>query len=104
LAKEFKQKLNIKYILVTLAELGLIFCDNKQYKHIPALEQLDVADVSGAGDTVIATLATCIAAGIDIEDASVIANVAGGLVCEKAGVVSVDKKQLLNEMRKGNYL
>jgi len=103
LAKEFKQKLNIKYILVTLAELGLIFCDNKQYKHIPALEQLDVADVSGAGDTVISTLATCIAAGMDIEDASVIANVAGGLVCEKAGVVPVDKKQLLNELRNGSY-
>ncbi len=103
LAKEFKQKLNIKYVLVTLAELGLIFCDNKKYKHIPALEQLDVADVSGAGDTVISTLATCIAAGMDIEDASVIANVAGGLVCEKAGVVPVDKKQLLNELRKGSY-
>jgi bifunctional ADP-heptose synthase (sugar kinase/adenylyltransferase) len=50
----------------------------------------EVTDVSGAGDTVIATISLCIAAGIDIVTASEIANIAGGLVCERVGVVPVD--------------
>ena len=68
-------------------------------RHIPAHKR-DIADVSGAGDTVIATAALCLAAGLDEFKASEIANLAGGLVCEHVGVVPINKTRLLEESRK----
>ena len=57
----------------------------------------NVADVSGAGDTVVSVAALCLAAGAEPSQMAAIANIAGGLVCESPGVVSIDKAQLLQE-------
>ncbi len=57
----------------------------------------NIADVSGAGDTVISVSALCLIAGVDMELVARIANMAGGLVCERSGVVPVDKELLLKE-------
>jgi bifunctional ADP-heptose synthase (sugar kinase/adenylyltransferase) len=64
--------------------------------HIPAIVR-NIADVSGAGDTVISTLSLAMAAGLDPQKAALLANLAGGLVCESVGVVPVNKTQLLKE-------
>jgi len=56
-----------------------------------------IADVSGAGDTVVATAALCLAAGLDEYQTAAISNLAGGLVCEHVGVVPIDKNRLLLE-------
>jgi D-beta-D-heptose 7-phosphate kinase/D-beta-D-heptose 1-phosphate adenosyltransferase len=55
-----------------------------------------VADVSGAGDTAIATLSACVAAGADIREAAMLANLAAGIVCGEPGVVSIQPQQLLD--------
>lgn len=53
-----------------------------------------VADVSGAGDTVISTLTMALSAGATIEEACYLANYAGGLVCEEVGIIPIEKDKL----------
>ncbi|MBK7129406.1 MAG: D-glycero-beta-D-manno-heptose-7-phosphate kinase [Crocinitomicaceae bacterium] len=89
-------KLNPKHTFVTLSEHGVYINDEKQDHFIPAHYRL-ITDVSGAGDTVISVATLCLACGLTAKLSAEIANLAGGLVCEKVGVVSVDKEQLMNE-------
>ncbi|MBK8807559.1 MAG: D-glycero-beta-D-manno-heptose-7-phosphate kinase [Bacteroidales bacterium] len=87
-AKKFMQTMNIQYMLVTLSELGIFVCDAESYYHIPTTFK-QIADVSGAGDTVISVVSLCICSGISITDTAHIANTAGGIVCSYAGVVPI---------------
>jgi bifunctional ADP-heptose synthase (sugar kinase/adenylyltransferase) len=66
------------------------------FMHTPAMER-DIADVSGAGDTVISVATACLAAGCDPQTTLLLANLAGGLVCEYSGVVPIKKDVLLAE-------
>ena len=91
-----QQKMNIKNILITLSELGVFISSNGTYTRIPA-QIRDISDVSGAGDTVIGVATLCLACNMQPEVIAAIANIAGGLVCEKVGVVPVDKENLLEE-------
>ncbi len=88
---------NFQNILITLSENGVFISNKKEHHKIPA-EIRDIADVSGAGDTVISVATLCLAAGFPIQQIARISNLAGGLVCEKVGVVSIDKKRLLQEL------
>jgi len=85
-----------KMVMLTLSELGIMINQDGQYHHIAA-EIRDIADVSGAGDTVISIAGLCLGAGISALDTALLANLAGGQVCEKTGVVPVNKEQLLEE-------
>ena len=96
LAKEYRKEKNIENMLITLSEYGVLIVNENSDFHIPA-EKRDISDVSGAGDTVISTITLCIASALPINIATQIANIAGGLVCEKIGVVPIDKQQLLIE-------
>ena len=96
-SQKLHSELSAKYLLITLSELGVFISYNNSYKTIPA-EIRDIADVSGAGDTLIGTAGLCLAAGLEPEVIAVISNLAGGLVCEKVGVVPINKDQLLNEV------
>jgi bifunctional ADP-heptose synthase (sugar kinase/adenylyltransferase) len=64
--------------------------------HIPAVKR-EITDVSGAGDTVIAMAALCVIAGFSPAEVAAVSNLAGGQVCEKAGVVPVSFEMLLSE-------
>ena len=90
----YEQKLDI--MMVTMAEKGVMVIDDEGHSFIPA-EKREIADVSGAGDTVISVSALCLASGLSSEYVARIANMAGGLVCEHSGVVPIDKAELLNE-------
>ncbi len=88
------EKLKAKNILLTLGESGIaVFEKNKPEKRMPTKAR-HVADVSGAGDTVISTLTMALAADANIIEASYLANYAGGLVCEEVGIVPIDKEKL----------
>jgi D-glycero-beta-D-manno-heptose-7-phosphate kinase len=91
----YKEKFNIKNMLITLSEHGMLL-SGEENLHIPA-QKRDIADVSGAGDTVISVMALCYSAGMPMEMAAKAANIAGGLVCTKSGVVPVDLNELLKE-------
>ena len=96
-AQQLRSMLGATHIMVTLSELGVFITDGDSYSRTPA-EIRDIADVSGAGDTVISVASCCMAAGLPPVLTAQIANIAGGLVCEKVGVVPVDKEALLADV------
>ena len=95
-ANQLRAEMGIDKVMITLSELGIYINDNGSYHTIPA-EIRDIADVSGAGDTVISTASLCLASGLKPDEIAFISNLAGGLVCEKVGVVPIDKKLLQEE-------
>ncbi len=98
-AEKFKKENQISLIFITLSELGVFISNGVKENYFPA-EVRDIADVSGAGDTVIATAALCLAASLPAPVIAQLSNLAGGLVCEKAGVVPIDKERLKKEAEK----
>jgi len=99
ICKAFIQQTNCKYVMTTLSEEGVIICDETEFFRLPA-EVRDIADVSGAGDTVISVTALCLSAGLSPKETAAIANLAGGLVCEKSGVVPISATELQLETEK----
>ncbi len=95
---KLKDKLNPDFLILTRGEKGMtLFGKDSAIHNIPTRAR-KVADVSGAGDTVIATLTMALAAGAEIEEAATIANLAAGLVCEEVGVVPIDRDLLYNTL------
>jgi len=82
--------------LITLSENGVYITNGKGQHHVPAHIR-EIADVSGAGDTVIGIAALCVALDLPSRIIAELSNLGGGLVCEHVGVVSIDKAQLLSE-------
>jgi D-glycero-beta-D-manno-heptose-7-phosphate kinase len=95
-ADELRTRQGMENILITLSEKGM-FIATKKVKHIVPAHIRNVADVSGAGDTVIGVASLGLALKLDPILMVELANIAGGLVCEKVGVVPIDKKMLLQE-------
>jgi rfaE bifunctional protein kinase chain/domain len=94
------EKLGAKYVILTLSEEGIaIFEKDKPEQRMPTKAQ-KVADVSGAGDTVIATLTMALAAEANILEASYLANYAGGIVCEEVGIIPIEQDKLFDTIRK----
>ncbi len=91
-----KARLGNRYTLITLSEKG-IFLDQENESLIIPTQPRQITDVCGAGDTVISIAALGMGAQMDIKDISILANLAGGQVCEKVGVVAVNRKQLEEE-------
>ncbi|HEX7414751.1 MAG TPA: bifunctional ADP-heptose synthase [Bacteroidia bacterium] len=92
----FRHKQKIATILLTLAEKGI--CTNsRSVKEVLPAHFRNIADVSGAGDTVISVAALCLALETNPILTAALANLAGGLVCEQVGVVPLNKEQLLKE-------
>lgn len=87
--------------MVTLSERGVLIKKGEDFKIIPAHVR-NIADVSGAGDTVVSVAALCLALNTNIETLAELSNLAGGLVCEKTGVVPIEKAALLAEAKKLN--
>lgn len=96
-AKHLKEVLNSKGALITLSERGVFVDFQDEVHHLPAHIRT-IADVSGAGDTVISIAACCLALGLSPRLIAGISNLGGGLVCEMVGVVPVDKDVLLAEV------
>ena len=94
-----ESKLNNKISFVTLSEHGVFIKSELGKSYIPAHIR-KIADVSGAGDTVISVATLCLAVGLEPKEIAEIANLAGGLVCEVSGVVPIDKTQLMDEVLK----
>jgi len=96
------KQLNSKYVLLTLGEGGIaVFEDGDKERRMPT-KAIKVADVSGAGDTVISTLTIGLAAGADIYEACFLANYAAGIVCGEVGIVPIEKEILFKTVLKEN--
>jgi rfaE bifunctional protein kinase chain/domain len=87
---------------VTLSEYGVFIKNETNSHHAPAHIR-NIADVSGAGDTVISVATLCLTANCSIESIAELSNLAGGLVCEKSGVVTIEPDQLIEECEGKNW-
>jgi D-glycero-beta-D-manno-heptose-7-phosphate kinase len=90
------EKLQHNISFITLSEKG-VFYENKEHVALIPTHIRSIADVSGAGDTVIAVAAVVYAASKNIKLMAEVANIAGGLVCEEVGTVAIDKDKLFAE-------
>ncbi|HOV97972.1 MAG TPA: D-glycero-beta-D-manno-heptose-7-phosphate kinase [Bacteroidota bacterium] len=93
-AEEILRKLNAENVLLTLGDMGMLLYEQSGASAHVATTARKVADVSGAGDTVISTLTMALLAGGTIREAAALANIAGGIVCGEVGVVPIDPKIL----------
>lgn len=93
---KLESELNNSISFVTLSEHGVYIKKEKEVFYTAAHIR-NIADVSGAGDTVISIATLCLVVGLPLNLIAEISNIAGGLVCEKSGVVSIDKDLLLKE-------
>lgn len=96
--RAIKKKYQLNKLLITLSDKGMMLITEKEHFHIATVKK-EVFDVSGAGDTVIATLAACLSCGLDIKRAVEIANIAAGIVVGKFGTAPVMFKELLEALR-----
>jgi len=94
-----QEKLKHGVSLITLSEKGVFYQQENDAAIIPTHIR-SIADVSGAGDTVIAIASLVFAATADARLMAEMANIAGGLVCEEVGTVAIDKAKLLAECKK----
>jgi rfaE bifunctional protein kinase chain/domain len=94
---KFRQQQGIDNAMISLSEHGMFYNTENGSKMVPPAFTRSVSDVSGAGDTVVSVAALCMAIGLDPYDMCVITNLAGGQVCEKVGVIPVNKRQLFKE-------
>jgi rfaE bifunctional protein kinase chain/domain len=94
-AQQLRRSLNLEALLLTRSEEGMTLYTEQDVRHFPAMAR-EVYDVSGAGDTVIATLATMLGAGLPLVEAVSIANRAGGIVVGKLGTATVTKDELFD--------
>lgn len=95
-------RLNCEYLVLTRGEKGMMLFDKEKNKtvvlNIPTRAR-KVADVSGAGDTVISTIAVMLAGGANIIEAVMLANQAAGIVCEEVGIIPIYKQALIDSYK-----
>jgi D-glycero-beta-D-manno-heptose-7-phosphate kinase len=100
-ARRIRDMLGCKNVLITRGELGMSLLgseENEEMTHIPTTAR-EVYEVTGAGDTVIATLALALASGATLSEAAIIANHAAGVVVGKIGVAGVSRDELMDALK-----
>lgn len=105
ICEELVDKINCKYLVLTLGDKGMMLFEKSNGEvtvDIFPTNARKVADVSGAGDTVISALAVCLAGGANISDAVKVSNYAAGLVVEEVGIVPVTKDNLAQRFHEIN--
>ena len=94
-----RKELNSDAILLTLSSNGICIKTKELFKHIPVSNPNKI-DVSGAGDTVISVATLCLTESSDFDFIARLSNLAGSIVCQKVGVVPIDKNTLIEEAKK----
>lgn len=101
-ARRVRDDLALDFLVVTCGDRGIRYLHEDGLVHHPAASR-DVYDVSGAGDTVIATLTAALVAGLSLDEAVRLANLAAGVVVGKVGTTPVSQSELLDAVR-GNHV
>lgn len=101
--KKLRKQFDIEFIAMTQGELGIKLMSEKVTQTIPASKLKQIFDVSGAGDTVISTLAAGMLADLSIQESLEIANIAAGIVIGKIGTIPIEKNELIAELEIENH-
>ncbi len=100
LAAGLAARLGVKAVLVTLGNKGMVLCAGDALVRIPAVGTEEIVDLTGAGDSVAATLAAALAGGADVETACRLANHAGAIVVMKEGAATASPDELRDSVRR----
>jgi rfaE bifunctional protein kinase chain/domain len=104
MGRKLLKKLRCRILVITQGEKGMtIFEEHKRPRHIENAAR-EVFDVTGAGDTVIATLAACIAAGASLRTAAIIANHAAGIVVGKLGTATATREEIMKSLKQLSHV
>ncbi len=95
--KQVKEKLEAEGVMLTMSEHG-VFIDYQGEQLTVSAHKREIADVSGAGDTVVSIAALCVALKLPARDIAGLSNLGGGLVCQHVGVVPIDTEELRSEV------
>ena len=100
--RRLQSRLRAAAVLITRGSDGMaLFESGERPRHLDVFGSDQVADVTGAGDTVIATFTLALASGASAYEAAILANVAGGLVVMKRGTATVSARELESALRAG---
>ena len=102
-ANELREKLDVESVLVTQGAAGMLLVDNQGQSHKIHARAQEVFDVSGAGDTVVATLAASLAHEIPLLESSYLANIAAGIVVGKVGTAAVTVNELKSSLHDNHH-
>lgn len=92
-----RKELDIENLVLTRSEKGITLFENGETNDFPAVSK-DVIDVSGAGDTVVATIACLYATGVDLKECCRLANLAASVVCSKFGTATLSLNELMEQV------
>ena len=99
-AEELREELHAKGVLVTRGELGMVLVESGAVHEIPVSDKSEVFDVSGAGDTCVATVILALAAGAEPALAARLSNIASGIAVRKLGTSTVSVRELAEAVEK----
>lgn len=99
-AEELREELHAKGVLVTRGELGMVLVEHGAVHEIPVSDKSEVFDVSGAGDTCVATVILALAAGVAPATAARLSNIASGIAVRKLGTSTVSVRELAEAIEK----
>jgi rfaE bifunctional protein kinase chain/domain len=103
-ARELQQRLSTRHLAITRGSRGMtVLGPGTPPTHLPVFGTDQVADVTGAGDTVIAAFSLALASGANTVEAAHLANVAAGLAVLKRGTATVSRDELLQALERGNH-
>jgi D-glycero-beta-D-manno-heptose-7-phosphate kinase len=103
ISKRLKKKIRSDHIIMTLGKDGMILFTSEQgYWHLPA-QTLEVYDVSGAGDTTMATIAASMLSGATLYEAGLLGNLSAGIVIAKIGTAVCTDEELLDKIKTIHY-
>jgi rfaE bifunctional protein kinase chain/domain len=101
--KEMLEKTGAEAVLITRGAEGMaLFERGKQYAEMPVFNRSDVFDVTGAGDTVVATMALALVSGASYVEATALGNLAAGIVVRKSGTATTNQKEMLETLEQLN--
>uniref|UniRef100_UPI003077F61C PfkB family carbohydrate kinase n=1 Tax=Mitsuokella jalaludinii TaxID=187979 RepID=UPI003077F61C len=98
--EELRRELHAKGVLVTRGELGMVLVESGAVHEIPVSDKSEVFDVSGAGDTCVATVILALAAGAEPALAARLSNIASGIAVRKLGTSTVSVRELAEAVEK----
>lgn len=94
--RQLRQEIQLRNLMITRSEKGIsVIKENGEKKDFPAVPK-DVIDVTGAGDTVVSIVSTCMGVGYTVEESCVIANIAASIVCSRFGAATVTLNELIS--------
>ncbi len=94
------EKINCESVLLTLGAEGMLLYQANTDELYVRTKARNVADVSGAGDTAIATLSVALCGGATLKEGTILANFASGFVCEKPGIIAIQTDELIESVMK----